>query len=200
MSVKPWRRLYHFLAGVIIALSYYFGDDGKLMLIGLGISAIISFLIECIRFKYHKVNRWLVKRFSMLIKSEEEFSVTGQTFLVIGSFFTILFFKKHIAITSLAFLAVGDVAGATTGKLIGRTKLPITKLTRGKTLEGTVACFLACLCIGLLFRLMLSDLQTEVILIGAVTATLMELLSILPDDNLTVPLGTGIIMSVFDAL
>jgi len=199
-SAKPWRKLYHFLAGVIIALSYYFLDR-ELMLIGLGISVVISLLIECVRFKCHNMNLWLVKRFSILIKPKEECRITGQTYLVIGSFLTVLFFpKKEIAITSLAFLATGDVAGSVIGRLLGKTKLPITKLTKGKTVEGTTACFLACLCIGLLFRLILSDLRIEVTLLGAFTAALMESLSIPPDDNLTVPLSTGLIMSIFDAM
>lgn len=171
------------------------------MLIGLGISIIISLLIECFRFKCQRMNCLLVKKFSLLIKSKEERRVTGQTYLVIGSFLTIWFFpQKDIAITALAFLATGDVAGSVVGRLVGKTKLPMTKLTKGKTFEGTTACFLACLCIGLLFRLILADLRIEVTLVGVITATLIESLSIPPDDNLTVPLSTGIMMSMFDAM
>lgn len=193
MQLKLWRHLYHLLAGLFFAFLYYFVSKGT-MLLGLGIATAICILIEDIRLRLHPFNRWLIAHFSMLLSPEEERRVTGQTYFALGSFLTVLLFSKNIAITSLVFLAVGDVAGVMAGTLFGKTKL------LRKSIEGSGACWITCLLTGLILHFTVVDLEFYVIFVGALAAALGELLSIPPDDNLTMPLYAGAMMYLCDLL
>ena len=191
MQLKLWRNLYHLLAGLFFAFLCYFVSK-KTMLLGLGIATLISILIEYIRLRFSEFNRWLIVRFSLLLRPYEERHVTGQTYFALGCFLTVLLFSKNIAITSLVFLAVGDVAGAIVGAFFGRTKL------LRKSIEGTGACWLACFLTGLILHFTVVFNEPFVLFVGALAAALGESLSIPPDDNLTMPLFTGAVMYLCD--
>ena len=60
-----------------------------------------------------------------------------------------------------------------------------------KTLEGAFAGFVMCLIIGLLMDL---DLPNIVIIFGALSAMIIELIPVSIDDNLRIPLFSGTIM------
>lgn len=184
MQLKLWRHLYHLSLGLLLAFLYYLTSQ-KIMLIGLFIATLICVLIEYIRLRIRSLNRWLITRFSTLLKPEEERHVTGQTYFLLGCLLTVLFFEKEIAIISLLFLAVGDVASVMTNTFSGRIKL------FGKSLEGTIGCLIVCLCVGLILHFSLLKIEIWIIFVGASTAAFSELLSIPPDDNLTVPLCVG---------
>jgi len=158
------------------------------MLFGLGIATALCILIEYIRLRFYPLNRWLIERFSLLLKPYEERHVTGQTYFALGSFLTVLLFSKNIAITSLVFLAVGDVAGVIAGAFFGKTKL------FQKSLQGTGACWLASLLTGVILHFTVVELKFYIIFVGALAAAFSELLKIPPDDNLTMPLCTGAVM------
>ena len=90
-------------------------------------------------------------------------------------------FSKPVAVAALSFLIVGDTVAALVGRAIGRVRI------FGKTLEGSLACFAACLVIGWV----IPELTWGVTVVGALMATLIELLPIPLDDNLRIPLASG---------
>lgn len=101
-----------------------------------------------------------------------------------------MLFDKYVAITALLFLAVGDLAAAVVGERVGRRKI------FGKTLEGSLACLMTCLAIGMLLA-KLGLISPLVIIVGAMAATLVEVLPLHINDNLTMPLdGSGAMASV----
>jgi dolichol kinase len=78
--------------------------------------------------------------------------------------------------------------------IIGK-KFGHTKILANKSLEGSLACFVACLVIGLFVAwLFPAHLTLQIIVIGALTATIVELFSLWIDDNLTIPLISGLVM------
>lgn len=164
------------------------------MLFGLGIATALCILIEYIRLRFSEFNRFMFVRFSLLLRPYEESHVTGQTYFALGSFLTVLLFSKNIAITSLLFLAVGDVAGVMVGTFFGKTKL------LQKSLQGTGACWLACLLTGVILHFTVVELKFYIIFVGALAAAFSELLKIPPDDNLTMPLCAGAVMYLCDFL
>jgi glycerol-3-phosphate acyltransferase PlsY len=95
-------------------------------------------------------------------------------------------FDKPVAVAALAFLVVGDTTAAIVGKSIGR--IPIF----GKTLEGSLACFLVCLAVGWI----IPELSLKQAVAGAAMATLVELLPVPLDDNLRIPLAAGFTMTL----
>jgi dolichol kinase len=68
-------------------------------------------------------------------------------------------------------------------------------MMRGKTLEGSCACLAACLVAGAILAAV-THVALWVAVLGAVCATLVEFLSPPPNDNLTIPLIAGGIMSL----
>jgi len=59
-----------------------------------------------------------------------------------------------------------------------------------------LACLTACLVIGIVMTRVRLAMVLSVIMVGAVSATIVELLPILIDDNLTIPLFTAGIMTL----
>ncbi len=99
-----------------------------------------------------------------------------------------LLFSPRIATCCMLFLVLGDMAAALVGISWGQIKIG------KKSLEGTLAMMCVCTLIGLVFF----HAETHgflIVLIAAASATLVELLgpeAWYSDDNVTIPLATGI--------
>jgi glycerol-3-phosphate acyltransferase PlsY len=104
---------------------------------------------------------------------------------MIAALISVLVFDKMIAVSALSFLVIGDTAAAVVGKRFGK------KLFWGKSLAGSFACFVCCLLIG--YALLTNE---WVILAGALTATIVEALPVPMDDNMRVPIASGLIMQL----
>jgi dolichol kinase len=127
----------------------------------------------------------------MMRISEREGEITGATYVFAGSLFTIILIPKPFCIVALFFLAVGDTFAALVGM-----NYPFLKIGR-KTLSGSVACFITCCIIGLSFS---HNLNTSTIMFGAFIATLTELSSMRINDNLSIPIFSGLSMYSFNTL
>ena len=78
------------------------------------------------------------------------------------------------------------------GKKYGRRRL------FNKSLEGSLACLLVCLLIGVIMVVGGKVMLLPVAVVGAVTATIAELLPFPVDDNLTIPIFSGGTMTLTD--
>jgi dolichol kinase len=101
---------------------------------------------------------------------------------------TLLVFPFHIASAACCMLAVGDSFSTLFGIKFGRHKI-----RKNKTFEGSSACFLGSLAVGLFF------VNPPLALAGAVAATFAEL-STKINDNLTIPLASGFVIFLFSML
>jgi dolichol kinase len=108
----------------------------------------------------------------------------GSTYFLFAILLTIMLFPKPIAIASILILILSDTAAALIGKWIGRVKI------FGKTLEGSLAFFITALLIVWLYPQMNRFWGS----VAALGATVMEVLPIKLDDNLSIPLVAGAIM------
>ena len=122
--------------------------------------------------------------FSRVLREEEKRNLMGSTYFLFSSILTLLLFPKTIAIVSLLILILSDTAGALIGKWIGKVSI------FGKTLEGSLAFFLSALLIVWIYP-QLNRFPGSVAALGA---TLIEILPIKVDDNLTIPIVAGAIM------
>lgn len=75
-----------------------------------------------------------------------------------------------------------------------------TRRVFGKSLEGGLACLLACLVVGILLVNLAFDMSLPLILVGSVVTTVIELLPVPIDDNLTIPLFSGGAMTLIAML
>ena len=86
---------------------------------------------------------WFFERFGSMMRVQEESQLTGATYIVAGS--CVCSFISTIdegfaasAFLSLTLFILGDAAAALCGKAFGKYKIG------GKTLEGSLGCFLFC--------------------------------------------------------
>ena len=186
------RKIFHLLNMVIPLIHVYFIEDRMGMLIFLSLMLIICFFIEVLRTRYFILHKFFKKYLHLMMRdSEKEGEITGATWVFAGSLFTIMLIPKPFCIVALFFLAVGDTFAALVGM-----NYPFLKIGR-KTLSGSFACFITCCIIGLLFS---HSLNTSTIMFGAFIATLTELSSIKINDNLSIPIFSGISMYSFNTL
>jgi phytol kinase len=114
-------------------------------------------------------------------REKEEGKFGGQVFFLMGAIICLAAFDFRIALAALLMTTFGDMASALIGKRFGKTWL-----LKDRAAEGVLAEFIVDLLIGFVI---LNNLW--VILIMAVTATVVETLVYTLDDNLIVPIFAG---------
>lgn len=182
------RKSIH-LSSMVIPLSYRYllGFNRRLgfaLLLG---ALVISLVIEFHRFWQRSFRKTFHRVFGMILRKHEMRDFTGATYLLFSSMLCVAFMNPYIASASIAFLSLGDTFAALVGINLGRRKF----ISGNKSLEGSIACFVACFIFGLLW------LRNPLLALGgALAATLAELSRIPLDDNILVPLGSGLVMTL----
>ena len=143
--------------------------------------------VDLIRFFGHDKSKELIWRyFGVIIRPHEKDNFTGATYILVSSVLSILIFDRAVAVLAIAFIVIGDTAGAIVGRLWGRVWF------RNKTIEGSISFFAACCIISL----PVTGIPLWVRFTGAFAATIVEALTVRIDDNLTVPLISGVLMQL----
>lgn len=177
------RKFIHFLT-IFIPIFYCTESSSKRILILLSFILFFVFIFEFIRFRNLHLNIKILKIFNGLTRKEERIGLAGYTYLLLSSILTIILYEKVIAITSLLFVIIGDYCAALIGKSLGRNTL------FKKTLEGAIACFIICFIISNFF------FGYKIALISSFFATLIEVLPLPINDNLIMPLFSGLIIKI----
>ncbi len=187
-SNEDQRRLIH-LGSSVLALVYWL--SGRETAIVIFAALTIGMLgIEAARMKTALGNRLYQRFLGAVTRPTEEHRFTGASYVFPGVLLAAILFSPTIAILSMLFMSVGDSAAGFIGQRYGRIPLG------AKTLEGTLACFLACLILTLP-----ADITHTVALAGATGATLAEFVpwSVL-NDNLVIPVASGGVMTLLLAV
>ncbi len=145
--------------------------------------------------------RWLIPSLNKkylakpnLAKEKERNRLSGYTLFLASAFLIISFFSKEIAIISLTYFILGDFF-APMSKAI--QFLPQKKIIYDRTIAGAVTLFTVTLGAGFfLMSLTALSLSLPIIIYGALLVTFFDHLSFLVDDNLLVPVGTAIVLSL----
>ena len=111
--------------------------------------------------------------------------VLGPVTLGLGAMLALLLYPEPAASVAIYALAFGDSAASVVGTTMGRIKIPFTG---GKTVAGTLACFLAVLAVTLRVT---GDLNACLAIAAA--AALLEAAPTRDYDNLLLPAGTGLV-------
>ena len=151
-------------------------------------------MVEAVRLRLPSVNGLLVSRFGLLLKETESRKVTGATYFILAALAAFLLFDESIAVAALLFLSLGDPAAA----LVGRRAPGIRFF--GKSPIGTLAMVLVASGIaGVLSPAGVGDRHWG-LYVGAVSAGMTELLPLPVDDNVTIPLVSGGVMTLLVGL
>ncbi len=124
---------------------------------------------------------------SMIRKHEQDGDLTGASYILLTASATVALFSKPVAIAAISFIIVGDAAAALIGRRFGRTKIG------NKTLEGSLGCLAA----TALVAIFTPGISLQVALLGALVATVVEAWPMGVDDNVSVPLLSGLAMTMF---
>jgi len=186
---KLWRRLWHLVGGSFFPVLAFFVPKGALLVtLGAITGALVAW--EIVRFASPWVNRWMVSHLSVILKGEERFRPTGTTYLLFSSLAAFLLFGRYVAIAALLFLSIGDLMASVIGERFGK------RILFDKSSEGSLACLASCLLIGIVMSRLTPAIALPVAIVEAVSATIVELLPIPIDDNLTIPLISGGLMTL----
>ena len=185
-----YRKAIH-ISNIIIPFGYLYIFQEKIeMLIILSFFLIFCFFIELARKKNDKILRFFNKYFRFMMReNEKEGALTGATWVFVGALFTILLIPAPFSILSLLFLSVGDTFAAIVGM-----QFPYLKLGE-KTLSGSTAGFIACIIVGLIIDIHISN---DVLIFGAFMAMFIEIMPLSFDDNVTIPIFSGLSMYFYN--
>ncbi len=145
--------------------------------------------LDVLRIHEARVRTFFRQFFGEMIREHEQLSLLGSSYLLLAALIAIEVFPQPIAAAALGFTVLGDAMGALVGKAWGKHKF------FNKSFEGAFGCFVACLIWGAVV-IQHSHVPVNVILIGALTATIVEALPIPLDDNLGITLAAGYAMKL----
>jgi len=176
----------------IIHLSSFFTSFVCIYLIG---NLLVSSLILVVALFYilSEVSRVsgtslpILSSITMYAANKTEFYefATAPLYFALGIAISLLIFPEPISYVAITALTLGDGFAHVFGMRFGRTRLPFNK---GKNLEGTIFGFFFAFLGSLIF------IDPLLALISATFGMILEALPLPINDNLTIPLGVGILL------
>lgn len=155
------------------------------------LALVVSLIVEFSRFWQKSFRKNFRRLFGLILRRHEWRDFTGATYLIFSSMLCVAFFEPTIAFCAMAFVSIGDTFAAMVGINFGVRKFK----GMSKSLEGSLACFISTLIFGLFF------LPGPVLAIGgALAATFAELWDIPVDDNVKIPLISGLAISILSII
>jgi len=180
--VSLLRKLLHMAMAVIPAAGWWLAPWVAGGLAGLFLA--VSFLLEAARRGWPWVDRLLWRYLPSVFRSREGQSVLGSTWYALGVFGALALCGLDAGGMAVLCLAWGDPVAEVAGRRWGGA-------AEGKTLAGTGGCLVACL-VAAGVGVSLGGLHPVAALAGAAVATLVERWSPPPDDNLWMPILSGL--------
>lgn len=188
------RKLIH-LSSLWIPALIYFVEPA----ICITIFATIFIGDVILEYGNYKKWRWARRTFGLLfykaLRNKElkrnELQLSGGAYVMLAAIACTLLFPANVAVVALSVMLVSDTCAAIFGKAYGTRKL-----YKYKSLEGTVAFFLSALVIMILCNMILP--VTYASIIAAFAATMAEMYEdkLEIDDNLSIPLSIGAIITL----
>ena len=181
-----YRKSIH-ISSILLPLTYryIFHSNRKFIFIFLIPITSLALIIEIMRLEHKTFKRIFYNFFGIMLRKHEIHDFTGATYLLISTIFCIAVFPKDIAFVALSFLAIGDTLAAIIGIRFGKRKLFGTS----KSIEGSLACFVGTFVFAVFF------IHPAIALLGAFAATLSEFSRVPLDDNIKIPVSSGVVMS-----
>ncbi|MDR2427048.1 MAG: hypothetical protein LBD46_07740 [Endomicrobium sp.] len=165
------RKGFHLLSLIYVFGYWYLSKS--IVIWGLSIAIAIVVSLETLRFNVMACNKFFCKYFKGFYREEETKKISGLIGTLAGALIAVLLFSdKYMVMASFLYLSFGDSFAAIAGKMFGRHKT-----FAGKSLEGSMACFVACFIAGLFL------FNWKFALAGALIATVVESVPWPVNDN-----------------
>jgi len=179
------RKAIHLGMAVIPLASVFVARP--LLLQGIGVLLVIALSIELGRHHLPGVNQRFQALFGPMLRDSESRKMTGATYLLLASFISFWLYELWIAQVVILFVVISDGLSALLGKWLGKHAF-----YGNKTWEGNAVFLLTAFFIVYLHP----HCPLGVGLLGMTAAFLADVLILKYDDNLTIPLVSGVIMQL----
>ena len=192
------RKLWHISTGSLgLFLFHQLEASTTSFAIGIMAIAIAGFLLDIVRAKYAPLNKLVIKMMGPLMRRSEREGMSGLPFYALGVSISLFFYQRDIAIISIMFLIFSDPLSSFFGVLYGKDKI-----LPNKSLQGAVAGFFTCYLITLFYVMNSATLGTHILVFAIVSGVIgaaSELVSAFNiDDNLTIPVLSGLGMTLLN--
>jgi dolichol kinase len=182
------RKATHLFAFIIPGV-YYFFNLSKSEFVSIMIPmALIMIFIDISRLRNWKIFtlfKWFMT--PMMRKSEKYGSdFSGAFYILTTAALAAVFYSRDIFFAAMCFIIFGDPFSAIIGRFWGKHRF------KNRSLEGSLAFFAA----AGIFAIFAPGLPLSVSISGALVATVTEAVSFKVDDNVTVPLVSGLYMTL----
>ena len=180
------RKFIHISSSWISFAYMFLSKDVMLIILGLAFAGCLLF--DILRYYFKWFDDIYLKFLSDVLRSHElklkGITFTGATYLMFAALLCVVLFPKEIAIAAILIMTIGDAVAAIVGKSFGKIKFFT------KTVEGSVAFFIAGILIIMFTPKLTTDINEFYIGIAAVSfTTVIEILPLKLDDNITVPIA-----------
>lgn len=185
------RKLWHASSGMFMISVLIWNYPSKRMSLQiLSVAALLTLIIDVVRFSSREGKSFFRNYFGQLAGTKEEDGPNASFFYAVSLLIAVLLFSPRIAMGAIASLAIGDPVAAIVGIMFGRHRV------WGKSIEGAAAnALVSFILINFFVR------SPLVAASGAVSGAVVELLPIPKvDDNLSVPIVSGLVMTIVQSL
>jgi len=185
------RKLYRLVLLLVVIIYYYWPKKYVILSVSIAFALVLTLdLIRLTKPSANEVVKKIFKPFAIFMryiaKKEELRDFSGTTYSLMGCLIIVALMPKVVGITAILFNIFGDLFATIVGKTIGKVKI-----VNNKTLEGSIACFVSMFLVVLWshFKLFLPWIPG---LAGAFIGTVIELVALKLNDNLTIPILSGV--------
>ncbi|MBX9768969.1 MAG: hypothetical protein K2X47_16970 [Bdellovibrionales bacterium] len=190
------RKIFHCL-GVLLIVAIYQALDYQTACIAITTAWFLLVPLDYLRLRSYRLKKTAVTLLSRIMRTEELSKMSSMTWLLSGSWISIVLFPRDVATLSLLLLAFGDPVASIFGIIYGRDRL-----LRKKTLQGTLAGFAICTAVGATYYFSTGLMIERIVLVSILTGVIGAVSEIVPvanlDDNLTSPtISSLLLMGLF---
>jgi ceramide glucosyltransferase len=181
--MQVYRKIWH-LSFIWAPIAYYHWLENRDAVILSLIFLCLFVVLDLIRLNWNRGNVIAYRHFSWLLREQERKGFNTSIYFALSCFICALFFEKRVAVLCITVLCVGDPIAAIIGSKYGTVRI------LNKSLQGSLACFVSCFLVAqFLF-------EPTIAFWAAITATFFELISSRLNDNLSVPIFTGLMVTM----
>lgn len=192
------RKIWHVSTGSLGLFVFLRSEHSQQFWAGCVLAlALTGFLFDIVRAKFPSFNSGVIKIIGPLMRRSEREGISGLPFYALGVSLSLFFYQRDVAILSVMFLVFSDPLSSFFGVLYGKDKI-----MPNKSLQGAVAGFFTCYLISLFYMMNSTVLGTHILIfsiVAGVIGSTSELVSAFNiDDNLTIPVLSGLGMTLLN--